>query len=255
MSLSGWPIACNVEWLVEDTEEANVSSGQEQLPHPCAETFQWCCTLFVKRNWYQEYHKSANHITLPCCCSQYLRKQLCSRNGWRVWLLLLHMLALMISMLCFFSSNQCLCVHVCMYRCSLDPFYIENSGDQLRIRASVFINLVAMRSCISRSRNTSCILEPSNVSVLNRSNFLVHCALNCYLVHWNAENISKHVQWCHKCIVELQHVSATCLENKSKGWLEKQSTMNAFCGKSVQKFIRSLTTFTNVRPSFMFRDV
>ena len=71
----------------------------------------------------------------------------------------------------FLSSNQCLCVHVCMYRCSLDPFYIENSGDQLRIRASVFINLVAMRSCISRSRNTSCILEPSNVSVLNRSNF------------------------------------------------------------------------------------
>ena len=50
----------------------------------------------------------------------------------------------------------------------------------VRLRAAVFVNLVAMRSCMSTSRNsgTGCILSGENLSVLVRANYLFHSAFN-----------------------------------------------------------------------------
>lgn len=59
----------------------------------------------------------------------------------------------------------------------------------LRLRAAVFVNLVAMRSCVSRSRNVSCILTPQNLSILQRANFLLHSALNSCLAICCCQNV------------------------------------------------------------------
>ena len=54
----------------------------------------------------------------------------------------------------------------------------------LRLRASLFVNLVAMRSSMSRDRNAGPVLDVENRSVLTRSIFLLHSAHNCLLAAW-----------------------------------------------------------------------
>ena len=54
-------------------------------------------------------------------------------------------------------------------------------GDRPRLRASLFVNLVAMRSCLSKDRNPGALLTPENRSILVRSNFLLHSAHSCHL--------------------------------------------------------------------------
>ena len=51
----------------------------------------------------------------------------------------------------------------------------------LRLRASIFVNLAAMRSCMSKNRNQGCLLSAENLSILCRSNYLFHSALNSLL--------------------------------------------------------------------------
>ncbi len=58
-------------------------------------------------------------------------------------------------------------------------------GDQrvcakLRLRAAVFVNLVAMRSAMARSRNGFVTLKEQHVSLLQRSNYLLRSALNSF---------------------------------------------------------------------------
>ena len=53
-------------------------------------------------------------------------------------------------------------------------------GCQLRLRAALLVNLVAMRHVVSRHRNHSCVMSPENLSTLQRANFLMHSALNSY---------------------------------------------------------------------------
>ena len=51
----------------------------------------------------------------------------------------------------------------------------------LRLRASIFVNLAAMRSCMSKNRNQGCLLSAENLSILCRSNYLFHSALNSFV--------------------------------------------------------------------------
>ena len=49
---------------------------------------------------------------------------------------------------------------------------------ELRLRASIFVNLVAMRSAMSRHRNGLVCLTPENLSLIKRANYILHCAIN-----------------------------------------------------------------------------
>jgi hypothetical protein len=48
----------------------------------------------------------------------------------------------------------------------------------LRLRAAVFVNLVAMRAAMSDSSNTGVKLTDSNLQMLQRANYLFHSAHN-----------------------------------------------------------------------------
>lgn len=52
----------------------------------------------------------------------------------------------------------------------------------LRLRAAVFVNLVAMRRALSCSTNSFLSLTPANLSTLQRANYLFHAAHNSYSV-------------------------------------------------------------------------
>ena len=63
----------------------------------------------------------------------------------------------------------------------VDAIHITVSLLILRLRASIFVNLVAMRSAVGKGRNDWCVLKPQNLSLLQRANFLLHSALNSNL--------------------------------------------------------------------------
>ena len=63
--------------------------------------------------------------------------------------------------------------------------YQKNDG--VRLRAAIFVNLVAMRSCMARGRNPEqFILSKENHSLLVRANFLLHAAHAGVLVAFQA---------------------------------------------------------------------
>ena len=51
----------------------------------------------------------------------------------------------------------------------------------LRLRAAVFVNLVAMRGFMSDADNGHITLSPNNLLGLQRANYLFHAALNSYM--------------------------------------------------------------------------
>ena len=51
----------------------------------------------------------------------------------------------------------------------------------LRLRAAVFVNLVAMRGFMSDADNGHITLSPNNLLGLQRANYLFHTALNNYM--------------------------------------------------------------------------
>lgn len=53
-------------------------------------------------------------------------------------------------------------------------------ADWVRLRAALFVNLVAMRSCMNRSRNNLVTLTEENRVLLQRANYLFHCAHNSF---------------------------------------------------------------------------
>ena len=54
----------------------------------------------------------------------------------------------------------------------------------LRLRAAIFVNLVAMRASMSRKRNPGRLLmSPENLRILQSACFLYHCAHNSFLTH------------------------------------------------------------------------
>lgn len=51
----------------------------------------------------------------------------------------------------------------------------------LRLRAAVFVNVVAMRGFMSDTGNGHITLSPNNLLGLQRANYLFHAALNSYM--------------------------------------------------------------------------
>ena len=48
----------------------------------------------------------------------------------------------------------------------------------VRLRASVFVNLVLMRECLNRHHNTGIVLTKETLKVLQTANYLFHAAHN-----------------------------------------------------------------------------
>lgn len=67
-------------------------------------------------------------------------------------------------------------------------FCLLLSSSALRLRAAVFVNLVAMRESMNKRANPFCLLSAQNLSILKRANFLYHAAFNRFLDytlnHW-----------------------------------------------------------------------
>lgn len=107
----------------------------------------------------------------------HVRNQWFWLNGWKLyaWKSLcrtletntLSYLAASRSMLCYFSSQG--------HRLSEVSDIVS-----LRLRAAVFVNLVAMRRALSCPTNSFLSLTLANLSVLQRANYLFHSAHNSY---------------------------------------------------------------------------
>ena len=65
-----------------------------------------------------------------------------------------------------------ICLHVSLV------FFWKHPLPLLRLRAAVFVNLVAMRAAMSDSSNTGVKLTDSNLQMLQRANYLFHSAHN-----------------------------------------------------------------------------
>ena len=54
---------------------------------------------------------------------------------------------------------------------------------RFRLRAAVFVNLVAMRECMTKRVNEQrALLDPGNLDILRRACFLFHAAHNSYSI-------------------------------------------------------------------------
>ncbi len=85
----------------------------------------------------------------------------------------------------FFALDEWLC-----YRCWTDVLgqtpitHGSVNAVKPRLRAAVFVNLVAMRSAMSRHRNGLVSLTDENQTLLKRANYILHCALNSCLIRF-----------------------------------------------------------------------
>lgn len=93
----------------------------------------------------------------------------------------------------------------------------QYSFASLRLRASLFVNLVAMRSCMSRRRNAvGFLLSEHNLAVLQRCNFLMHCAHAGSLANQISYSVCEfHMQG---CIFLNQGLAREAIENGDLLW-------------------------------------
>lgn len=63
--------------------------------------------------------------------------------------------------------------------------HADHASKIVRLRASLFVNLVAMRECMGKHRNKwRGLLDVNNIETLRNANFLFHAAFNrCPTMH------------------------------------------------------------------------
>lgn len=122
-------------------------------------------------------------VLLFCSTWLLLRKQLSWQNGWKVFAFLWLKVGLTMSMTSF---SRCIVIrwHLCTKGLFCDRNYHSCEFKFLRLRAAVFVNLVAMRDAISNSRNDGPVMCPQNIQTLQNASFLWHSARNCLALGW-----------------------------------------------------------------------